>query len=105
MIPKNLKYGSKVESAPARSIRSNIQPQVGTQFGLNEVIQINIPTRQNLVMVPTESYLKFNFRATSGANANYLRWDSGGAHGLIQRIRIYHGSNLLEDIDNYNLLA
>ena len=42
MIPKNLKYGSKVESAPARSIRSNIQPQVGTQFGLNEVIQINI---------------------------------------------------------------
>jgi hypothetical protein len=57
MIPKNLKYGSKVESAPARSIRSNIQPQVGTRFGLNEVIQINIPTRQNLVMVPTGSNL------------------------------------------------
>jgi hypothetical protein len=105
MIPKNLKYGSKVESAPARSIRSNIQPQVGTQFGLNEVIQINIPTRQNLVMVPTESYLKFRFRATSAAANNVFRWDSGGAHGLIQRIRIYHGSNLLEDIDNYNLLA
>jgi hypothetical protein len=86
MIPKNLKYGSKVESAPARSIRSNIQPQVGTQFGLNEVIQINIPTRQNLVMVPTESYLKFRFRATSGANNNVFRWDSGGAHGLIQRV-------------------
>jgi hypothetical protein len=34
-----------------------------------------------------------------------MRWDSGGAHGLIQRIRVYHGSNLLEDIDNYNLLA
>jgi hypothetical protein len=50
MIPKYLKYGSKVESAPARSFRSNIQPQVGTQFGLNEVIQINIPTRQNLVI-------------------------------------------------------
>jgi hypothetical protein len=105
MIPKNLKYGSKVESAPARSIRSNIQPQVGTKFGLNELIQINIPTRQNLVMVPTESYLKFNFRAAAGADNTVLRWDSCGAHGLIQRIRIYHGSNLLEDIDNYNLLS
>jgi hypothetical protein len=105
MIPKNLKYGSKVESAPARSIRSNIQPQVGTKFSLNELIQINIPTRQNLVMVPTESYLKFNFRAGAGGANNVFRWDSCGAHGLIQRIRVYHGSNLLEDIDNYNLLS
>jgi hypothetical protein len=31
--------------------------------------------------------------------------DSCGAHGLIQRIRVYHDSNLLEDIDNYGLLA
>lgn len=105
MIPNNLKYGSKVESAPARSIRSNIQPQVGTRFGLNELIQINIPTRQNLVMVPTESYLKFRFRTKTAANNTAFRWDSCGAHGLIQRIRIYHGSNLLEDIDNYNLLS
>lgn len=91
MIPKNLKYGSKVESAPARSIRSNIQPQVGTKFSLNELIQINIPTRQNLVMVPTESYLKFNFRVGSNAEDTVFRWDSCGAHGLIQRIRVYHG--------------
>jgi hypothetical protein len=105
MIPKNLKYGSKVESAPARSIRSNIQPQVGTKFSLNELIQINIPTRQNLVLVPTESYLKFNFRVGSNAEDTVFRWDSCGAHGLIQRIRVYHGSNLLEDIDNYNLLS
>lgn len=105
MIPKNLKYGSKVESAPARSIRSNIQPQTGSKFGLNELIQINIPTRQNLVMVPTESYLKFRFRTRSSADNNVFRWDSCGAHGLIQRIRIYSGSNIVEDIDNYNLLS
>ena len=107
MLPKNLKYGSKVESAPARSSRANIAPQNGTSgYNLGDIININIPTRANLVMVPTENYLKFDFtiKNTSGTVSTY-RWDSCGAHGIIQRIRVYHGSNLLEDIDNYGLLA
>jgi hypothetical protein len=60
MLPKNLKYGTKIESAVARSSRVNIQPQSGTTYGPNDTITINIPTRNNLVLVPTESYLKFN---------------------------------------------
>ena len=106
MLPKNLKYGSKVESASARSYRSNIAPQNGTgTYNLGDTIIVNVPTRNNLCLVPTESYLKFNATVTSGANGNVVRWDSCGAHGLIQRIRIFHGSNLLQDIDNYGLLA
>lgn len=106
MLPKNLKYGSKVESAPARSSRSNIAPQNGTgNYNLGDNIIINIPTRANLVMVPTECYLKFDLQLKSIGNDNCFRWDSCGAHGLIQRIRVYHGSNLLEDIDNYGMLA
>ena len=105
MLPKNLKYGSKVESAPARSSRTNISPQNGmTYSALGDQIIINIPTRNNLVLVPSESYLKFDFSFTNPANSA-ARWDSCGAHGLIQRIRVYSGSNLIEDIDNYNLLA
>ena len=107
MLPKTLKYGSKVESSYARSFRTNIAPQNGTgDYALGDTITINLPTRNNLVLVPSESYLKFNVRVTntSGANNSY-RFDSCGAHGLIQRIRIFHGSNLLQDIDNYNLLA
>ena len=107
MLPKNLKYGSKVESAPARSSRANIAPQNGTSgYNLGDIININIPTRANLVMVPTENYLKFDIKITNtSAAASTYRWDSCGAHGIIQRIRVYHGSNLLEDIDNYGLLA
>lgn len=107
MLPKNLRYGSKVESASAKSYRSNIAPMNGTgTYGFNDTIIVNIPTRSNLVLVPTESYLKFNVAFTNGATTNNsLRWDSCGSHGLIQRIRIYHGSNLLQDIDNYGLLA
>ena len=106
MLPKNLKYGSKVESAYARSYRTNIAPQNGTSYGLGDNIIINIPTRNNLVLVPSESYLKFNFTInnTSGSASSY-RLDSVGMHALVQRIRIFHGSNLLQDIDNYGLLA
>ena len=107
MLPKQLKFGSKVESASARSYRSSIAPQNGTgTYGFGDTIIVNVSTRNNLLLVPTESYLKFNAVFTNGITAsNNLRWDSCGAHSLIQRIRIFHGSNLLQDIDNYNLLA
>ena len=106
MLPKTLKYGSKVESAMARSGRINVAPQNGTgNYVLGDTIILNIPTRNNLVLAPTESYLKFTGTFTSSAANNAFRWDSCGAHGLIQRIRVFHGSNLLQDIDNYGLLA
>ena len=106
MLPKTLKYGSKVESAVARSSRVNIAPQNGTgNYGLGDTIILNLPTRNNLVLASTESYLKFNVAITSKAATNAFRWDSCGAHGLIQRIRVFHGSNLLQDIDNYGLLV
>lgn len=106
MLPKNLRYGNKVESAAAKSYRTNIQPQNGTgNYSMGDTITINIPTRANLVLSTTESYLKFTVAYTSGANDNVLRLDSCGVHGLVQRIRCWHGSNLLQDIDNYGLLA
>ena len=105
MLPKNLAYGSKVESASARSYRSNIQPQNGTNYNAGDTIIINIPTRNNLVFAPSESYLKFTHTVTATANNNYARFDSCGVHGLIQRIRVFHGSNILSDIDNYGLLS
>ena len=106
MLPKNLKYGSKIESAYARSLRSNIQPQNGTgPYNLGDTIIINIPTRAGLVLCPSESYLKFNVNINSGTANNAFRWDSAGCHGILQRIRCYSGSNLLQDIDNVGVLA
>jgi hypothetical protein len=94
MLPKNLKYGTKVESAPCRSTRVNIAPQNGSgpyNASGGDTIIINISTRNNLVLANTESYLKFTATITSGADNNICRWDSGGAHGLIQRIRVWSG--------------
>jgi hypothetical protein len=106
MLPKQLKFGSKVESSMARQYKTNVAPQNGTgPYNLGDTIILNIPTRNNLLLIPTESYLKFNVNLTSSANGSYFRWDSCGAHGLIQRIRIFSGSNLIEDSDNYGLLS
>jgi len=106
MLPKNLKYGSKVESAAARSMRTNIAPQNGTgTYGLGDTIIINIPTRNNLVLCPQNSYLKFKLGISNLVANNAYRFDSCGAHGIIQRIRVFHGSNLLEDQDSYGMLA
>ena len=108
MLPKNLKYGSKVESAVARSFRTNIAPQNGTgTYTLGDTIIINIPTRANLVLATTESYLKFKCAVTNtaGNSTTNFRLDTCGIHSVIQRIRVFSGSNLLEDIDSYGMLA
>lgn len=106
MIPANLKYQSKVESAPARRFLSQIQPQGSTSFGMGETITINIPTRNNTALIPSESYLKGSLSLSCAtANATAATFESAGVHGFIQRIRVFHGSNLLEDCDQYAQLA
>lgn len=95
MIPANLKYQSKVESAPARRFLTQVQPQGSTSFGLGETITINIPTRNNTALIPSESYLRgqINIVATTAATTAAL--ESCGYHQFIQRVRVFHGSNLL----------
>ena len=107
MLPKTkLVYGSNVETSAARSYRSNIQPQNGREtYNAGDTITINIPTRNNLVLVPEESVLKFTLTYTAGAANDIIRLDSCGVHGVIDRIRVWHGSNLLEDITAYGVLA
>ena len=106
MIPANLKFQSKVESAPARRYLTQIQPQGGTgAYNPGDTITINIPTRANTALIPSESYLKgqFNLITTTASTSSTL--ESCGWHNFIQRVRVFHGSNLLEDIDNYGQLA
>jgi hypothetical protein len=106
MIPANLKYQSKVESAPARRYLTLIQPQGGTgTYNPGDTITINIPTRSNTCLVPSESYLRGNFNLIASGASTSSALESCGWHNFIQRVRVFHGSNLLEDIDNYGQLA
>ena len=55
------------------------------------------------LLVPSESFLKFDIGGVTcdGAASSFLRLDKAGAHGVIQRLRITHGSQELENLDNY----
>ncbi len=105
MLPKNLKYQNKVESASAHAYISNIQPQNGMgPYAGGQTIIFNIPTRNNLVLIGAESSLKFSLSVTNGnAASNYTRLDRSGAHGVISRLRLWAGSNLIEDVDTYGM--
>ena len=86
MLPKNLKYQNKVESASANAYTSNIAPQNGTgPYSSGQTIIINIPTRSNLCLIGSESTLKFSLTVTPAATAQYVRLDRGGAnvYGLL----------------------
>ena len=106
-IPKNLEYMNKNLSAPARAYVANLQPEGATSGYLrNTTCKIQIPTGGNLVMDPLNSYLKFTLDGmVNGANANLLRLDGAGAHGVISRLTVTHGSTEIEDVPNYNMLA
>jgi hypothetical protein len=90
----------------ARPYTSNIQSQNST-YAPNDVMIFNIPCNRNTILSPHDSYLKFSMNATNGAAIQtWSRLSKAGAHGFIQRIRLFHSSTLLEDIDNYgNLVA
>jgi hypothetical protein len=107
-LPSNLNYGNKPETASARSYTSIIQPE-GSMNGYtpNSTVKFNIPCQSNTVLVPSETYLKLTLAGiVNGAAANnYVRLDGAGIQGAIQRIRVYHGSTEINDIDNYGNFA
>lgn len=106
-LPKNLLYQNKVDAMGARPYTSNIQPQGAQTYSANDVMIFNIPCNRNTVLSPHDTYLKFSMTATNGGTAqDWVRLSKAGAHGFIQRLRLFHGSTLLEDVDNYaNLMA
>ena len=104
-LPKQCLYTNKINSSYARNFQSAIAPQNGTEYNVGETIILNVPTAPNLVGSGQDSILKFNFnfRNASGAAASY-KFNRSGAYSIIQRMRIFLGSTLLSDIDNYGNL-
>ena len=109
MLPKNLQYMNKVESASARQYTATVQPENGTgNYQPNTKCRINIPCSPNTVLVASESYFKFDIGGITSGGTNavpYVRLDKCGAHGCIQRVRVVHGSTEIQDLDNYGAIV
>lgn len=102
-------YAPKPAAAPAAPIRVSLPPHNKDSFSNgNETIMFNIPCGKRGQYLNTRmSYLKFDLEVSMkvpvGTNVPVLALD-GGAHSLFQSLELYHGTNLLEQIREYNNL-
>lgn len=108
MLPSKLLYQNKIESSYARNFISKIQPQNTSNFALGQTTIFNIPCMANQVLSGVDTVLNVNLGLkNSGADAlaaSGAVLDSAGIITAIQRVRIFHGSQLLSDIDSYGNL-
>ncbi len=102
-LPKNALYTNKVQTSYSRNYQSQIQAQNGLTYSEGETIIINIPSSPNLVLSGADTVLKCTLNIANAAECT-ANLDRGGVAGVIQRLRLFHGSTLLSDIDNYGNL-
>jgi hypothetical protein len=104
-LPKNALYNNKISSSYSRNYMSNISCQNGPNYNSGETIIINIPCSANLLLSGADTVLKCTLNFSNPAQGTLANLDRGGIAGVIQRLRIFHGSTLLSDIDNYGNLV
>jgi hypothetical protein len=106
-LPSKLLFNNKLNSSYARNFNSTIQAQNTFNYGLGQTAIFNIPCMKNQVLSGADTLLSVRLRirnASGAANTAFL--NKGGIASAIQRLRIFSGSQLLCDIDNYgNLIS
>lgn len=104
-LPKQLLYDNKINASYARNYNSVLQPQNTSNYGLGQTCIINIPAMNNTAMSGGDTILSMKLRLASGATDTLTHLNRCGGAGVIQRLRLFAGSQLLCDIDNYGQLA
>ncbi|AET84770.1 hypothetical protein TVWG_00005 [Tetraselmis viridis virus N1] len=100
-------FAPKPPAAPAANIRVSVPPYNKDVFKSgNETVMFNIPSGKRGQYLNTRmSYLTFELDVTVDAdspdNLPIIALD-GGAHSFFHSLEVYNGSNLLEQIREYN---
>lgn len=105
MLPSKLMYNNKISSAYARNFTSVIDAQNTSEYGVGQTAIINIPTQNNQFLSGADTVLSMKLRLRASVNTTYCNLNRSGIASAIQRLRLFHGSNLLCDLDNYGTLA
>jgi len=96
-------YNLKASSVRARSYRASIPPSNSQTFTGAQTAIFYIPCgRKNSFIDPTQTYLKFTVKNNDGTNAFFV---DNIASSFINRLDIFHGSNMIDTIQQYNVLA
>lgn len=102
-------FAPKPPAAPAANIRVSVPPYNKDVFKSgNETVMFNVPSGKRGQYLNTRmSYMTFDVDvmvdSQAPAELPILALD-GGAHAFFNSLEVYHGSNLLEQIREYNTL-
>ena len=101
-VSDSLVYKPKPPSISGTTHRQGVPAYNGTSFKGQQTILVNIPTgRRGHYLNTRMSYLKF--KVTNNDATNTFKLDYS-ASAFIQSLSLYHGANLLENINEYNAL-
>lgn len=101
-VTSDLQYSLKPSSGRGRAYRASILPTNASTFACGSTTILYVPCgRRGTFLDPQQSYLKFTVLNNDGTNT---LWFDNGAWSPINRIDIFHGSNLLESIQQANVL-
>ena len=101
-LPDELMYNLKPSAANGRSYRASIQPQNKSTFFGGDTCVIALPCgRRNTFIDTNQSYIKYTI--VNNDTTNSIRLDNNGSC-VINRLDVFHASNLLESIQQYNVL-
>ena len=99
-----LVYAPKPSAVAGQKLRQSVPAYNKSTFLPGETIMLNIPTgRQGQFLNQRQSYLSFKLNNLETEAGKTLTLDYGAA-SLFSSLRVYHGSNLLESIEEYNVL-
>ena len=104
-LPTDLNFALKNTMAKARSVRINVSPiQSGAPANPGDTLKFDIPTsRRGQFLNQAGSYLQLRIRNNDVSASMKFALDGSGA-SVIQRLSVYSGGALLEDVQAYNLL-
>jgi hypothetical protein len=94
---------TKMKASSSKSYRVKIPSSNGTNFSMNQTIDIDLPSNvRNTYLDFSSSYLRFN---VTNNNANAIKLCGQGAYCLIKKLECVVGSQTLFSTDNYNQLV
>ncbi len=104
IIPWNATYSFPTEANKAEKSTPRIQPKTGSSFGPGELFRIEFPASGYIN--PLNTVLVFDVTLT-GFTANtgsIIRFQNNIA-SIFERITLYYGSNVIEDMRGYNIIV
>lgn len=102
-LPKDLLYTLKPSSVRCRSYRCSVAPSNKSTFSPSDNAIFDIPCRRNTFLDTQSTYMRITVKNLDATALNIISMDSS-VYGLINRFDCFHGSNLLETIQDLNVL-